>query len=175
MFAIDTFGPFTVHASDGEVDTPSFWRQVDSVRRDLRGAFGLYVFAVRRADGSTLPWYVGKTESSFHVRFSSHLRTKKILNNIQSECGNASVEIFLIAFMNAEKTSIAKANTTSRKKWLDFLETALIVASFRTNKKILNQKKTIVPKQVPIPGFLGDDPKKRNKSAMALAELLQVS
>jgi len=170
-FTIGTFGPFSIDFSTEPINKTSFWDEVEEARKGLSKSFGIYIFATNEK-ATRQPWYVGKTESSFHTRFGSHFRTEKILKKIKKECPGAKVEILFIAFTTPKRDGIAKI-TASRKSWLEYLETAMIGACMAANPKMLNNKKTLLLKKVAVPGFLGDNPQKRDESAKALAALLK--
>jgi hypothetical protein len=171
-FSMGTFGPFAVDQSSDGIDRSSFWREVEGARKGLSESFGLYIFAVEREDASLYPWYIGKTTATFRKRVGSHLRSMKVLTRIEKKHPGARVRILFVAFMTPKRGSVAKT-TGSRKRWLDFLETAMIGACLAVNENVLNDKKTVLSRKVPVPGFLGDDPKDRDRSAKALAKLLR--
>lgn len=154
--------------------TKQFWQHAEEqIGFDMSQMFGVYIFARRSQDGKLTPVYIGKTSKSFGSRLRSHFRNSRIVGASKDMLENESLYILFVAVTTTKRSHAAKL-TESRKGWVDFLETTLIAFSKVLNPELQNDKKTLLDQErVCVPGFLGDDPSRRDDAAQTLAAMLK--
>jgi hypothetical protein len=172
MYKFKSYGPFKVPIEDGRVAvTNKFWREVDTKHPGLQNAVGCYIFATP-AQGSALPWYVGKTEkASFKKEAFQPPKLKlyqKALNGQKREMS----ELYLIAKITpADKFRRASKNKVGVRS-IRKLEELLIGVCLLKNSELVNKSLAKNLKNIQVPGYMNDADIERSQGAENLAKLL---
>jgi len=173
MYSFKPFGPFELPIEEDAViareQLKEFWALVDESCHGLSEALGCYVFAIR-SEGTTLPWYVGKTEMrSFRfeavqshklLHYESALRLRR----------RGTPLLYLLSRM----TDGGKF----RKVWKDGsssvgrLEGLIIATALTRNPELLNKRMMKHLTQTQVPGYMNEPPGPRSSEAKALGALL---
>lgn len=174
-----TFGPFVIDewSTDG---LEKFWADSDRIQEalgystGLRKAIGIYIVVVEDANGSLVPWYVGKTDNGFGIRFKQHRNATKVRSIFRIK--SKAVKVFLIARITSSgklKKVTPRMKASEGLKSIDKVEFALIGSCLAVNPKIINTREKIFHTLLHVPGYLNSDPKNYDEAALQLANMLK--
>jgi hypothetical protein len=174
-----TFGPFPMSEWSQE-GLKTFWDKTDTVQKrldyptGLNKAIGVYIVALEGVGGALIPWYVGKTDNGFGIRFKQHLRGARFASLFSKN--SPAVKVFLIARV----TSSAKLKRVTRKmregkgmKSIDRLEFALIGSCLARNPDLVNKREKKFHGGLHVPGYWNSNPKNYDLAARKLAKMLK--
>jgi hypothetical protein len=169
-----TYGPFEIRRRGKTVEKAALsemWNAVCATKsnRNLDGARGVYVFATRRGK-VLMPWYVGKTDGHFRIRFNQHLRDGK-LDKLAACSPKDELVVFLLARVSAKAGKFRK-RSKDKLKSIDRLEFMLIASCLKLNSDLLNTREATFHRSLCVPGYLNDDPTTRHEAAQDFAIML---
>jgi hypothetical protein len=175
MYKFEPYGPFKVPIEDGRVAVTKlneFWKlEVDGKHQGLKDAVGCYIFATRNG-GSSIPWYVGKTEKASFKNEAFQPSKRESYQDAIKNSKNGVSELYLIAKITPadkfRRASRSKIGVRSIRK----LEELLIGTCLPKNHDLLNKSLAKNLKKIQVPGYMNDSRENRSTAAKNLAKLL---
>jgi hypothetical protein len=122
--------------------------------------------------GELVPWYVGKTDKGFGIRFRQHLAGRKLAPLFEMKV--VAIRVFVIALVTSAGKLKRKLSAAGFVRSIDRLEFALIGSCLEKNKNLINTKEKVFQKGLHVPGYLNSEPKNYDESAQQLAKMLEV-
>ena len=168
----ETFGPFRIPLSDGEIarPEPSWWDDVDEkARYDVSRAIGCYMFAM--GDAHIRPWYIGKTVNQNGFReevFADHKLGH--YNWVVEEGHRGPPQLYLFPMITRdfhEDWRFSKG--TSHSGPIEWLERTLMGMAFSQNPDLANSRDLTYFRTVRVRGILGRAPKGKRTGHIAKA------
>jgi hypothetical protein len=173
-----TFGPFPLQEWSKK-GLREFWIDTDRLQAEsgypqsLDRGIGVYLFVAELQSGELVPWYVGKTDKSFGLRFRQHLAGGRKLAPL-FKMKVVAIKVFVIALVTSAGKLKRKLSAAGFVRSIDRLEFALIGTCLSKNKNLINSKEKAFHTGLHVPGYLNSDPKNYDESALQLAKMLEV-